>query len=258
MRKLLFVCLALAASVATFAQTGTIRGTVTDGENGETLIGANVIIAGTTKGSSTDLDGKYEITNVDPGKVNLVFIYISYENDTVSVDVKPGEVVIVDRAMGSSAIDITEFVVEGELRRSGTVYMDDMRKKSAPLIDGMSSDQIAKAAGDNSAASALKRGVGVTVEGGKYVYVRGLSDRYSKTTLNGAEIPGLDPNRNAVQMDLFPTNLIDNLSITKSFSPELPGSFTGGLINIETKDFSRRVYLTGCYISRVQHPSKFK
>ncbi|MCB0621758.1 MAG: TonB-dependent receptor plug domain-containing protein, partial [Saprospiraceae bacterium] len=76
-------------------------------------------------------------------------------------------------------------------------------------------------------ASAVRRVTGVTVEGGKYVYVRGLGDRYSKTTLNAAEVPGLDPNRNTVQMDLFPTNLIDNILVYKTFSPNLPGDFTG-------------------------------
>ena len=86
----------------------------------------------------------------------------------------------------------------------------------------------------------MKRVTGLSVEGGKYVYVRGLSDRYSKTTLNSAEIPGLDPNRNTVQMDLFPSSIIENMVVYKTFSPELPGSFTGGYINIVTKDFPEK------------------
>ena len=73
--------------------------------------------------------------------------------------------------------------------------------------------------GDSDAASAAKRVTGLTIEGGKYVYVRGLSDRYSKTTLNKAEIPGLDPNKNAVQLDLFPTSMIENMKVIKTFTP---------------------------------------
>ncbi len=111
-----------------------------------------------------------------------------------------------------------------------------LQKKSAMVMDGISAAQITKS-GDNDVAAAVRRVSGVTVEGGKYVYVRGLGDRYSKTTLNGAEVPGLDPSRNTVQMDLFPTNLIDNIVIYKTFSPYLPGSFTGGLVDISTKDF---------------------
>ncbi len=91
--------------------------------------------------------------------------------------------------------------------------------------------------GDSDVASAVKRVTGVTVQDGKYIYVRGLGDRYSKTTLNGSSIPGLDPNRNTVQMDLFPTNLIDNILVYKTFSPHLPGDFSGGYVDIVTKDF---------------------
>ena len=114
-----------------------------------------------------------------------------------------------------------------------------MQKKSATVMDVMGGKQMSRT-GDPDAASAVKRVTGVSLEGGKYVYVRGLSDRYSKTLLNGAEIPGLDPNRNSVQLDLFPTNVIENMSVPKSFSPDLPASFTGGLINIETKDFPEK------------------
>ena len=115
-------------------------------------------------------------------------------------------------------------------------YARALEKKAPTVMNVLGAEQIAKGS-DGDAASALKRLPGASVEGGKYVYVRGLSDRYSKTTLNGAEIPGLDPNRNSVQVDLFPTNLIENMSVVKSFSPDLPGSFTGGLVNIATKDY---------------------
>jgi outer membrane receptor protein involved in Fe transport len=89
----------------------------------------------------------------------------------------------------------------------------------------------------------LKRVTGISVESGKYIYVRGLSDRYSKTTLNGAEIPGLDPDKNSVQMDLFPSNLIENMVVHKTFSPDLPGDFTGGVVDIITRDFPMRFTL---------------
>lgn len=239
MQKILTMLVLAMLTISGFAQNGTIRGTVTDGETGETMIGAAVIIVGSnpTKGGSTDLDGKYEIPNVEPGNYKLMVRMMSYANDTVDITVKADDVIIKDFLVGSSAILIeNEVEIVAKMNRAGDAHMDRMRKQEASLMDGMSAQQIARA-GDSNVASAVKRGVGVTVEGGKYVYVRGLSDRYSKTTLNGAEIPGLDPNRNAVQMDLFPTNLVDNLTILKSFSPDLPASFTGGLVNIETKDF---------------------
>ncbi|MFK8101940.1 MAG: TonB-dependent receptor, partial [Saprospiraceae bacterium] len=117
-----------------------------------------------------------------------------------------------------------------------------MQKKMTSVINAISTQEISRN-GDSQAASALKRVSGISVEGGKYVYVRGLSDRYSMTTLNRAEIPGLDPNRNTVQMDLFPSNIINNIVVHKTFSPSLPGSFTGGYVDIETKDFPEQFTL---------------
>lgn len=78
---------------------------------------------------------------------------------------------------------------------------------------------------------------GVSVQSGKYVYVRGLGDRYTKSILNGMDIPGLDPDKNTVQMDIFPTNILENIIVIKSGSADLPADFTGGVVNIVTKDF---------------------
>ena len=91
--------------------------------------------------------------------------------------------------------------------------------------------------GDSKAADALARVPGLTVQGGKFVFVRGLGDRYTKTTLNGMQIPGLDPDRNTVQLDIFPTSVIDNITVYKAFTPDMAGDLAGGLINISTKDF---------------------
>lgn len=223
-----------------YGQTGTVRGKVMDSELGETLPGAAVVVAGTTTGAPTDMDGSYSIEGLAPGTYNLVCTFISYEADTIKgVEVKADEVTLLDFDMGAGAVEIDVFNVVAKQSRNNDNFMLAMQQKSASVMDGMSAQQMAKN-GDSDAAGAVKRVTGVSVEGGKYVYVRGLSDRYSKTLLNGAEIPGLDPNRNSVQLDLFPTSLIENMTVVKSFTPDLPASFTGGLINLETKDFPDR------------------
>jgi outer membrane receptor protein involved in Fe transport len=101
-----------------------------------------------------------------------------------------------------------------------------------------------KLTGDATAVEAAKRVTGVSVEDGKYVYIRGLGDRYSKTTLNNVDIPGLDPDRNSLQMDIFPTNLIDNIFVSKNFTADMSADFTGGMLNIETKDFPEEKMLS--------------
>ncbi len=219
------------------AQMGTITGKVIEAESGFEVIGGNVVIQGTTTGASTDLDGVYSF-QVEPGTYTIECSYIGFDNTLVKdVIIKANEVTTIDIQLGEQAVelDLGATVVGKRLNNSEAAVLT-IQKKAPVVLDAISSAQIAKS-GDNNVASAVKRVTGVTVEGGKYIYVRGLGDRYSKTTLNGATIPGLDPNKNTVQMDLFPTNLIDNIVVYKTFSPNLPGDFTGGYVDIATKDF---------------------
>ena len=223
--------------------TGIIRGKIIDATTGEALIGANVFITGTTTGTISDFDGYFSLTDVPTGMVSVTASYVSYETQVFdAVEVREGEVVILNANLNLSSQAIDEVVVVARKREQTEAAVLIMKKKMPTVLDGISSQQITRL-GDSDAASALKRVTGVSVEGGKYVYVRGLSDRYSTTTLNGAQIPGLDPEKNTVQMDLFPSNIIENLMVYKTFSPDLPGNATGGLVNIVTKDFPEQFTL---------------
>ncbi len=219
------------------AQQGTIRGTIIDDNTGETLIGVNVVIKGQPIGTSTDLDGQFAL-KVDEGTYSIQCSFISYATTTIDdVVVKSGEVTQVGQVrLKTQSIEMDAVVVTAKQSRNNEAAMVTIQKKSVNVMDGISS-QTFKKVGDSDAGAAIKRVTGVSVEGGKYVYVRGLGDRYTKTTLNGMEVPGLDPDRNSIQLDLFPTNLIDNISVLKTFSPDLAGDFTGGSVDIITKDF---------------------
>ncbi len=237
MKNLLLTITILLCSLYSFAQKGTIRGTLIDDVNGEPLLGATVLIVGTNTGAITDLDGQYSI-EIDPGTYELQFSYISYKTIKLTgIVVKANEVKIIENiTLSEDLLETAEVVVVAEAIRTNEAGIISMKLKSAGMIDGISSDKI-RQTGDGNVAEATKRVTGVTVENGKYVYIRGLGDRYSKTTLNGVDIPGLDPDKNTLQMDIFPTNLISNVTVNKTFTAELPADFTGGLLNIETKDF---------------------
>jgi len=219
------------------AQNGIIRGTVFDETPGEPLMSVTVVVEGTTMGVLTDLDGKFNLS-VAPGTYNLKFSFVSFETKTISnIKVMPGEVNLLDNIMmKSSTIGLSEVTVTASAVRNTEGAMMSIKMNSPALVDGISAVNFRKM-GDSDAASSMKRVPGVSVEGGKYVFVRGLGDRYTKTILNGVDIPGLDPDRNTMQMDIFPTNLIDNIVVYKSFSAELPADFTGGIIDIAIKDF---------------------
>lgn len=222
------------------AQKGTIRGVVSDKETGETLIGAAVFIEGTDYATGTDIDGNFEFV-VEPGTYNLKASYISYQDLSLTgVEVVEGEITVIKMNMPTGTETLDEVVLEAKVEKNNETVVLLMQKNSNRVMDGISSQQI-KRMGDSDAAGAIKRVTGVTVEGGKYVTVRGLGDRYSKTLLNGADIPSLDPEKNAVQLDLFPTNLIDNMLVYKTFTPDLPADFTGGLIDLHTKDFPEKL-----------------
>ncbi|MGB3778099.1 MAG: carboxypeptidase-like regulatory domain-containing protein, partial [Tunicatimonas sp.] len=222
------------------AQTGTIRANVFDEETGEALIGATVVVAGTTQGMVTDLDGKASITGLKPGTYNVQVSYVSYQSKTIEgVDIVPDEVAAFEVKLASETVGLEEVVVTAEAIRSTESALLTLQRKSPGVLDAISADMFSRN-GDNNAAAAVQRVTGVTVEGGKYVYVRGLGDRYSKSILNGADIPGLDPNRNSVQLDMFPSNMIDNIIVYKTFTPNLTGEFSGGLVNVTTKEFPDR------------------
>ncbi|MEM8899725.1 MAG: carboxypeptidase regulatory-like domain-containing protein [Bacteroidota bacterium] len=245
-----FLCsiLLMGLALSSFSQTGTIRGKVTDGENGEVLLGATIRLLsdGAIKGGAySDIEGSYSI-KAAPGTYSLIISYVSYINDTINNVIITGSEVVFYETLLFESLQIREdLAVEITARRNqaSTVTLYNTKRNSINTIDGISLDLV-KRTGDPNVAAAMQRVTGVTVEDGKYVYVRGLGDRYSKSLLNGAELPGLDPNRNTVQMDIFPSNLIDNILVYKTFTPDLPGDFTGGLIDVKTKDFPDRFTLS--------------
>lgn len=215
---------------------GFLRGKIIDGETGEGLIGATVMNQSTGTGAAADFDGNYSLS-LSAGTHTVIFQFVSYQTQTVSdVVIKEGEVTKLDVTLSSSSTELEEVIVTAEAARNTESALLLVQKKSTNLVDGISTQTFTKL-GDNDLGVAMKRVTGVSVQGGKYVYVRGLGDRYTKTTLNGMSIPGLDPDNNAVQIDIFPTNTIENVMVYKTFSPNLPGDFTGGLVDVEQKSF---------------------
>ena len=221
----------------TTAQQGIVAGNVIDGEFVEPMAFANILVKGTTTGTTSDFDGKYEL-NLDPGTYTLVFSFVGYDTKEISdVVVKSGQETILDVTLDTNSLDTV--VVTTSVKRNTESAVLNLQKKSVVVLDGLSAQAI-KSTGASDLASAVRSVPGVSIEGGKYVYVRGLGDRYTKSILNGIDIPGLDPDRNTIQMDLFPTNILDNVIVLKTASAEYPADFTGGIVDIVTKDFPTR------------------
>ena len=233
-RLLICFCALSFTTLSVNSQTGKITGAVMDGEFNEPMAFANVLIKNTTKGTTSDFDGKYTI-DVEPGNYTVVFSYIGYQTIEISdVAVEANEDVIVDVTLNTNSLETV--VITTTVRKNTESAVLDLQKNSITLLDGLSAQGI-KSSGASNIANAVKNVPGVSIQGGKYVYVRGLGDRYTKSILNGVDIPGLDPDRNTVQMDIFPTSILDNIIVVKSAAAEYPADFTGGVINVVTKDF---------------------
>lgn len=252
MKRTLIIVLVLLSQIIAgfaFAQKGIIRGTIFEEGTGEPLFGVSVLVKETSTGAITDFDGKFEI-QVDPGSYTLQISYISYATvDLTAVEVKAGETTVLnDILMAEEASELETVTIAAAAIRTTESALMSVKRNAANLLDGISASTF-RQIGDGDAASAVKRVTGVSIEGGKYIYVRGLGDRYTKTVVNGVDVPGLDPDRNSIQMDIFPTNVIDNIIVSKSFTADLPADFTGGVVDIETKDFpeekSMRLSLSG-------------
>jgi TonB-dependent receptor len=238
--KYLFILIFSLTSAFAHAGEGIVRGKIFDGSTGETLVGVTVFAQGTTNGTTTDLDGNFTL-KVDEGIYSLQISYLSYQTLVIeNVEVKADETVVLDNIqLTESTHELSEVIVTAQALKTTETALQSIKKKSAVILDGISSAKM-ELTGDGTAVEAAKRITGISVEGGKYVYVRGLGDRYSKTTLNHVDVPGLDPDRNSLQMDIFPSNLIDNIMVSKNFTADMPADFTGGIMNIETKAFPER------------------
>ncbi|REE16912.1 TonB-dependent receptor [Winogradskyella pacifica] len=232
----LFFAILLSFSFSAAQQTGTVTGKIFDGEFNDVLPFANVVIQNTATGTTTDFDGEYKLA-LDEGTYTLVFSFVGYETKAITdVKIEANKVLELNVTLNPSSSALSEVVITTSARRNTEESVLNLQRNSAVLLDGLSIESIKKA-GASDIASAIISVPGVSVQGGKYVYVRGLGDRYTKSILNGMDIPGLDPDKNTIQMDIFPTNILENIIVIKSGSADLPADFTGGVVDIITKDF---------------------
>ncbi|MCY1040608.1 TonB-dependent receptor [Corallococcus sp. bb12-1] len=228
---------ALAESAAPPPGFTGIYGRLTDEANGEGLIEATVkVVTGSQKQALTDLDGNYRLA-LPPGKYDLRAFYDVYQGRRITgVVVTQGKATKLNVALSADVGAVQEVVVEArsDRRAEGALLQD--RKKAAAVSDSISAQEIARTP-DSSAGDAVKRVVSATVVDGKYVLLRGLGGRYATTLLNGALLPSPEPDEPSVPLDLFPTSLLANLNVVKSYTPDLPGTFGGGTLLIETNTY---------------------
>lgn len=226
------------------AQTkGSISGKVTDNLSGEALISATVQLVGTPRGAITDLDGDYIVKELAPGKYTVRFSFISYQTVVIeNVIVEDGVDTKLNISLLPVATQMNEVVVSADVLKSSEAAIVSLQKNSSSIVDGVSAELIKKNNSSNG-AEILKRMSGITMSDGKYAYIRGVSDRYNLTVLNGASLPSTDPEKKSVSYDLFPSSLIENIVTHKSSTPDNSANFSGGLVEINTVEFPGKFFM---------------
>lgn len=246
-------CLMLFLFGSNYAYSQSISGKISDAQTSEPLIDATVKIKSINAGTATDLDGSYIMEGVPPGIYDIEFSYIGFISKTVTgVTVVQGQNTRLDVALQMEGIITEEIVIEATTSMANEQALLVEQKNSNKIQDGISEQQI-KRAPDAAASEVLKRITGVSIVNDKFVFIRGTTDRYSLTTLNGVQLPSSEPDKKAFSFDLFPSNLLENIIIAKSFTPDLPGNFSGGVVQVVTKEFpealSYGINVTGSYLT---------
>jgi hypothetical protein len=228
---------AVTLPLAAQAPAGRIVGRIVDAETGRGISDAGIQVVGTTMGVTSGFDGRYAITTIPAGTVTLQVRLLGYQPKTVTgLQLGAGATLEQNISLSAATVQLEMTVVTADAERGSVNAALDAQRNATGIVNAVTSEQIQKSP-DGDAAQAVQRVSGVTVQDGKYVYVRGLGDRYTTASLNGARIPSPEPEKRLVPLDLFPTGLIQSVTTSKTFTPDQPGDFSGASVEIQTREF---------------------
>ena len=234
----------LARAQESVPSDGRIVGRVVDGESGRALPGAQIVIDGTSTGVLAGVDGRYVIGRAPAGSVDVRAVMIGYAPKTVTGVVVPaGSAVELNVSLDPAALLLDEIVVTAAEERGSVARALDDQRMALNVVSAISREEMSRSP-DGDAGEVVKRVSGVTVQDGKYVFVRGLGERYTTTSLNGSRVPSPEPERRVVPLDLFPSGMLETITTSKTFTPDLPGDFSGAQVNIQTRAFPTRSQLS--------------
>lgn len=213
---------------------GILGGRILDIRNNEALAGVTIMQA---SGAATvsDVDGRYSFT-LSAGKHVVTYNFVGYREKVVTdIEVTASNLTELNIVLEPDTKELSAVTIAATVRRESTASVLSLQKNNAAISDGISIESIRRSP-DRNVGEVLKRVSGTSIQDDKFVVVRGLSDRYNIALLNGALLPSTEPDRRAFSFDIVPAALIDNIIINKTNSPDLPGDFSGGIIQVNTKD----------------------
>ncbi len=240
---LIIACLLTA--FCTNAQSGKLAGKILNDKN-EPLAGVTVKITGSEGGTTTDVEGRFTLTLTVGKKYELTFSAVGYGSKTIDeVEVTAGQVTDLNVSLAKAGKNLNAVTVtasRSSARKETTASLIQYQKNTNTVAAVISAESIRRSP-DRNTGEVLKRIPGTSIQDGKYLVVRGLSDRYNFAMLNGIPLSSTEPDRKTFSFDIFPAALIDNIIVNKAFVPELPGEWAGGLVQVNTKDVPSSSFL---------------
>lgn len=244
---LLAITLVSVPGQAAETQTGILIGVAVNTATGAPVSGAAVSVSGSEATATTDLNGNFRLQGVPAGAVDVTVSKVGVQPVTVTqVAIQAGQVSRIEVPLAPAldpVLKMAAFSVSADVVASSEIGLLGSRQKSAAVSDAIGSEQFSRLAVGN-VAEAMSKVTGASMLDGKYVVIRGLADRYTHTQLNGATVPTADPDRRAVQLDQFPSDLIESIVTQKSFTADQPGAFSGGSVNMRTRSFPERFFFS--------------
>ena len=229
--------LVVATQTKKVVQKGTLVLSLLSAETKKKVSGATLFVKGSNIEELSDAKGVISL-ELPAGKHTLSIIHQDYSAQTIVVDILPKEFLSKVVSLSPASMELDEFVVLAPHIEGSVAASLSQERNNDAVGNVLGSEQFTKS-GSSNLAGALKRVSGVTIVGGKYVYVRGLGDRYSTILLNGLNIPSPEPTKRVVPLNIFPTSVVESITIQKSYTANLPASFGGGDVLIKTKDIPK-------------------
>ncbi|MHC5309101.1 TonB-dependent receptor [Myroides sp. LJL116] len=240
--KLQFAIGTFLACITSIAQNGNVKGTLKDYQNQEPLAFASVIVQQTNQGFTTDIDGNYSF-DLSPGNYDLTFQYVGYNSEQKTIQVEPEKTITIDMELLDDSTQLEDVVLIATRSRANesTLLLDQQR--SAQIQQHIGSQELAKK-GVSDAAGAVVKTTGVSKqEGSGTIFVRGLGDRYNSTYYNAMPLSSDDPEKKNINLSIFNTDIIEYISIDKTYNVSSYGDFAGGNIDINSKKHNAAPYL---------------
>lgn len=243
MRYITYLLFCTFFSLTAFSQSGKVEGKITDSKTGKPLTGVSITVSGNNKGVATDLDGRFVITLAASKPHTIRVSSVGYQTkDVENVEVSANAIINLDVVLEAASKTEAEIVIKTTRREETTAALIAYQKNTNAVASVISAESIRRSP-DKNTGEALKRVPGLSIQEGRYLVVRGLSDRYNQAMLNGVLLSSTEPDRKTFSFDIFPAAIIENIIVNKTFIPEYSAEWAGGLVQVNTRDIPSRGFL---------------